>query len=120
MYLRSATKFVPPARYRCLDAVERLKEQGIDIGLINKCTLNVVDEEAMTLIGTSPLVLVVEPLNRRTGLGSRFGTWLLERGFSPKYQHIGIHKEGSGGLWEHAYHQGYDPVSVMAKVKSMM
>lgn len=74
----------------------------------------------MGLIGATPAVLVVEPLNRRTGLGSRFGTWLLERGLHPKYQHIGIHKEGSGGLWEHAYHQGYDSLSVQAKFKSML
>jgi transketolase C-terminal domain/subunit len=82
--------------------------------------LNVVDEEMMAKIGASPLVLVVEPLNRRTGLGSRFGTWLLERGLCPKYQYIGIVKEGCGGLWEHAYHHGYDSESVMKKVKEMM
>lgn len=29
---------------RALDAVERLKSEGIDVGLINKATLNVVDE----------------------------------------------------------------------------
>jgi hypothetical protein len=51
------------------------------------------------------MVLVVEPLNVNTGLGLRMGTWLLERGFAPKYAHIGTHREGSGGLWEHAYHQ---------------
>jgi len=106
--------------YRALDAVEKLKEEGIDVGLINKSTLNVVDEEMMAKIGASPLVLVVEPLNRKTGLGSRFGTWLLERGLCPKYQYIGIAKEGCGGLWEHAYHHGYDSESVMKKVKEMM
>jgi len=105
--------------YRCVDAVENLKAEGIDIGIINKCTLNVVDEDVIRKIGASPLVLVVEPLSRKTGLGSRFGTYLLERGLSPKYATIGVHKEGSGGLHEHAYHQGYDPKSVADKIKSM-
>ncbi|WP_347989340.1 transketolase C-terminal domain-containing protein [Methylomonas sp. AM2-LC] len=102
------------ALYRSLDAVERLKQQGIDVGLINKPTLNVVDEEMLAKIGNSPRVLVVEAFNRKTGLGSRMGTWLLERGYAPKYTHIGTHKEGCGGLWEQYPHQGIDPEGIMA------
>lgn len=78
-----------------------------------------VDEDAIKVFGSSPRVLIVEPLNRKTGLGSKMGTWLLERGFAPKYATIGIHREGSGGLWEHAYHQGYDSASIQAKFKAM-
>ena len=52
--------------------------------------------------------------------GVRTGTYLLERGLSPKYAHVGVHHEGCGGLWEQAYHQGYDSASVQAKVKSML
>ncbi len=48
---------------------------------------------------------MVEPLGRKTGLGIRFGTWLLERGLTPKYGYIGVTREGSGGLWEQVYHQ---------------
>jgi transketolase len=108
------------ALYRSLDAVERLKKEGIDVGLINKPTLNVIDEEMMTKIGKSPMVLVVEAFNRKTGLGSRMGSWLLERGYSPKYAHIGTHKEGCGGLWEQFPHQGIDPAGIMAKTKSLL
>ncbi len=106
--------------YRALDAVERLKKEGIDIGLINKPTLNVIDEAMLTKIGASPLVLVVESFNQKTGLGSRFGTWLLERGLTPKFAHLGTHKEGCGGLWEQFPHQGIDPAGIMAKVKAML
>jgi transketolase len=106
--------------YRALDAVERLKEQGIDVGLINKSTLNVVDEETMTKVGQAPFVLVTEAFNRKTGLGTRFGTWLLERGYTPKFAHIGTHEEGSGGLWEQFVHQGIDPDGIMAKVKELV
>jgi len=107
------------ALYRALDAVERLKQEGIDVGLINKPTLNVIDEEMMVKLGASPMVLVVESFNTKTGLGSRFGTWLLERGFTPKYAHLGTHKEGCGGLWEQFPHQGIDPAGIIAKVKEM-
>jgi transketolase len=105
--------------YRALDAVERLRQEGIEVGLINKPTLNVIDEEVIAKIGKSPFVLVVESFNRRTGLGSRFGSWLLERGLTPKYAYLGTHKEGCGGLWEQFPHQGIDPVSIISKVKEL-
>jgi transketolase C-terminal domain/subunit/transketolase N-terminal domain/subunit len=108
------------ALYRALDAVERLKHEGLDVGLMNKPTLNVVDEAMLARVGAAPFVLVVEEFNRRTGLGSRFGTWLLERGFTPKYAHLGTHQEGCGGLWEQFPHQGLDPTSIMNKVKALM
>jgi transketolase len=106
--------------YRALDAVERLKQEGTDVGLINKATLNVVDEETLAKIGKSPFVIVTEAFNRKTGLGSRFGSWLLERGYTPKYAYLGTHKEGCGGLWEQFPHQGIDPTGIMAKVKELV
>ena len=106
--------------YRALDAVERLKAEGIDVGLINKATLNVIDEDMLAKIGKAPMVLVVESYNRKTGLGSRFGSWLLERGLTPKFAHLGTYKEGCGGLWEQFPHQGIDPAGIMAKVKELL
>jgi transketolase C-terminal domain/subunit/transketolase N-terminal domain/subunit len=104
---------------RALDAVERARAEGIDVGLINKSTLNVVDEDAMKTVGKSGFGLVVESQNTRTGLGSRYGTWLLERGLAPKYAHLGVSKPGEGGLSEHMFHQGIDPDSILAKIKEL-
>ncbi len=106
--------------YRALDAVERLKKEGIDVGLINKPTLSAIDEDMLAKVGKSPMVLVAESFNTKTGLGSRYGTWLLERGYTPKFAHIGTHKEGCGGLWEQFPHQGIDPAGIMAKVKQLL
>ncbi|MDJ0596820.1 MAG: transketolase C-terminal domain-containing protein [Pleurocapsa sp. MO_226.B13] len=108
------------ALYRALDAVERLKQEGINIGLINKPTLNLVDEEMIAKIGKAPLVMVVESFNRRTGLGSRFGSWLLERGLTPKYAYLGVHEEGCGGLWEQFPYQGLDPEGIISHIKGLM
>jgi transketolase len=105
--------------YRALDAVERVRADGLDVGLVNKPTLNVVDEEMMTTIGASRWVLVAESLNRRTGLGSRFGTWLLQRGLTPEYDHVGTHREGCGGLWQHMGYQGVDSNELQAKIREM-
>ncbi len=106
--------------YRALDAVERLKLEGIDVGLINKPTLNVIDEEMLAKIGKAPFVLVVESFNKKTGLGIRFGSWLLERGLTPKFASIATHKEGCGGLWEQFPHQGIDPAGIIAKIKELL
>lgn len=108
------------ALYRALDAVERLNQEGLDVGLINKPTLNVVDEAVMAKIGKTPFVLTVEAFNRKTGLGSRFGSWLLERGYTPKFAYLGTHEEGCGGLWEQYPHQGIDSAGIMAKVKQLV
>jgi len=107
------------AIYRALDAVERLRAGGLDVGLVNKVTLNEVDEETTAAIGKSPFVLVVDVCSRKNGLGARFGTWLLKRGLAPKYDNIGPHRDGSGGLWEQAYHQGYDSKSIQDAVKKL-
>ena len=106
--------------YRSLDAVETLKKEGLNVGLINKSTLNVVDEDILAKVCKTKFLLIVEPFNTKTGLGARYGTWILERGLFTKYAHIGVHREGAGGLWEHAYHQKYDSLSVQAKIRSMV
>jgi len=105
--------------YRSLDAVLRCKEQGLDVGLINKPTLNLVDEQTIRKIGSSPFVLVVESLNQKTGLGSKFGTWLLERHLTPRYGYMGAIKEGCGGLQEQIPHQGLDPQAIIVKIKQL-
>ncbi|KAJ7881063.1 thiamine diphosphate-binding protein [Mycena olivaceomarginata] len=95
--------------YRSWDAVLRVRQQGLDVGLINKPSLNVVDEQTLRKIGASPFVLVVESFNQKTGLGSKLGTWLLERQLTPRYGYMGTTREGSGGLWEQIPHQSLDP-----------
>jgi transketolase C-terminal domain/subunit len=60
--------------YRSHDAALRLRQEGLDVGLINKPTLNIVDEETTKKIGSSSFVLVVETLNQKTGV--RFASCL--------------------------------------------
>ncbi|KAI5119177.1 hypothetical protein M0805_000631 [Coniferiporia weirii] len=105
--------------YRAYDAVLRLRKQGIDVGLVGKSTLNIVDEEVTKKIGSTGFVLIVESQNQKTGLGSKYGTWFLERGLTPKYAYMGTVKEGCGGLQEQIPHQGLDPQSIIAKVKQL-
>jgi transketolase len=106
--------------HRALDAVIKLKAQGISVGLINKTTLNVYDEAMMIKLASSPMVLVTESLNVNTGLGSRFGTELLKRGFRGRYNHLGTHREGSGGLWQQMGYQGIDTDGIQSAVKALL
>ena len=105
--------------YRALDAVINLQAQGVKVGLINKATLNVVDEAMMTRLATAPFVLVAEGFNVRNGLGSRFGSQLLQVGFKGRYNHIGVYREGCGGLWQQIGYQGLDSVGIQAAVKAL-
>lgn len=105
--------------YRALDAVERARKEGIDVGLINKPTLNVIDEVSLAKAGKAPFVIVAEGQNANTGLGSRYGTWLLQRGLAPKYDVLAVSKLGRGGIAEHVPHQGLDSDSILAKIKAM-
>ena len=106
--------------YRALDAVIRLQEQGVKVGLINKPTLNVVDPDTMKLLAGAPFVLVAEGWNVRTGLGSRFGSYLLQAGFKGRYNHIGTNREGSGGLWQQMGHQGLDSPGIEKAIRELL
>jgi transketolase len=106
--------------YRALDAVIKLRAAGLSVGLINKATLNVYDESMMTRLAAAPAVLVAESFNVNTGLGSRFGTELLKRGFRGRYNHIGTHREGSGGLWQQMGYQGVDSAGIQAAVQALL
>jgi transketolase C-terminal domain/subunit len=106
--------------YRCLDAVEQLRQEGHDIGLINKPTLNVIDEEMLGVTGKSPFVLIVESQNTKTGLGSRYGSWLLERGYAPKYASMGTARIGHGGIAEQLPHQGLAIDDIKRRILSMI
>ena len=105
--------------YRSLDAVERLREEGLDVGLVNKTTLNQVDEEAIKEYGSTGFVIVVESIAQKTGLGSRLGTHLLERGLTPRYKTMGANREGGGGLYEQINEQGLGPDDVMKAVREV-
>ncbi|HEX8324558.1 MAG TPA: hypothetical protein VF595_11685 [Tepidisphaeraceae bacterium] len=107
------------ALYRSLDAVINLGEKGTKVGLVNKSTLNVYDEAMMKKLAAAPWVLVVEGYNVKTGLGSRFGSELLKRGFKGKYNNIGTHLEGCGGLWQQMGYQGLDPAGITKAIQAL-
>ncbi len=106
--------------YRALDAVITLQERGIHVGLVNKPTLNVVDPDMMKTLAAAPFVLVAEGWNVKTGLGSRFGSYLLQAGFKGRFNHIGTHLEGSGGLWQQMGYQGLDSVGIAGAIGALL
>jgi transketolase C-terminal domain/subunit len=105
--------------YRALDAILQLRERGLKVNLVNKATVNVVDPDMMSKLATAPFVLVVEGWNVKTGLGSRFGSYLLQAGFKGRYNHLGTNKEGAGGLWQQMGYQGLDPKGIMEAIQAL-
>jgi transketolase len=106
--------------YRCLDAVEKFKQEGKDIGLINKPTLNLVDEEMIEKLGNKEKVLLVEAQNEKTGLGIRFGTWLLQAGFNGDYDHMGATKIGHGGVKAQIPYQNLSSEDIKERMEKML
>jgi transketolase C-terminal domain/subunit len=102
-----------------LGAVLELRDRGLDVGLINKSTLNQMDEEALALVGKSGFVLVAESQNRNTGLGVRYGSWLLERGFRPRFARVGTSLRGDGGTGEQIVQQGLDVASLVQSIGAL-
>ncbi len=105
--------------YRSLDAVERARAEGIDVGLINKATLNVADEDMLKRVGATKFALLVEGQNVETGLGVRYGTWLLERGLRPAYGRMGVTRAGAGGQAEQVPHQGLAPDDILKRIRKL-
>ena len=106
--------------HRAVAAAEKMKDAGLTVGVVNKACLNTVDTEMMARIAKAPRVLVAEELNVKTGLGSRFGSYLLQAGFTGRYDHIGVHAEGSGGLWRQMGFQGLDPEGIEKSFRKLM
>ncbi|KAJ2915326.1 hypothetical protein MD484_g5051, partial [Candolleomyces efflorescens] len=106
--------------YRSLDAVTTLRNEGVDVGLVNKVTLNVIDEESLKQMSKTGFVLIVEAWNRKTGLGSKMGTWLIERGYHVKYSYMGTHRDGIGGTWEQIIHQGLGPEHIEQRIRELL
>ena len=75
---------------------------------------------AFLKIGKSPFVLVIESLNSRTGLGVRFGTWLLERGLAPNYDYMGTTRPGNCGQEEQILHQGLGVDNIKEKLSNLL
>jgi transketolase len=106
--------------YRALDAILQLQDGGLKVNLVNKSTINVVDFDMMAKLASAPFVLVVEGWNVKTGLGSRFGSYLLQAGFKGRYNHLGAHIEGAGGQWQQMGYQGLDPSGIKKAIEALV
>ncbi|MEM1211992.1 MAG: transketolase C-terminal domain-containing protein [Planctomycetota bacterium] len=108
------------ATHRAVAAADALKQQGHDVGVLLKATLNKVDDDATAKVLETGFVLVAEELNAKTSLGVRYGAELAKRGYTGKFNHIGTHVEGPGGLWRQMGAQGLDPDGIAATAKALV
>jgi len=100
--------------YRVLDVVDSMED--ISIGVINKSTLNVVDEKSLEKTGSSGFVLVATDQRLGRGLDAEYAAWLEERGYSPVYGRMGVTRPGVGGQSEQIDYQGLSTGHVKEKL----
>jgi hypothetical protein len=43
----------------------------------------------------------------------------LQVGFKGRYNHLGVYREGCGGLWQQIGYQGLDSAGIQAAVKAL-
>ena len=74
----------------------------------------------MILAVSVPAGLEEEIFSAYDRLGVRFGSWLLERGLTPKYGHMGSGRLGRGGLAEQIANQGLEPLDIKKRVLTLL
>ena len=106
---------------RAIDAAYRLRGDGsvINVGVINRSTLNALDEDTLALVGSTSFALYVESQDVNTGFGSMYGTALLERGHHVRYAHMGTNRPGEGGLHEQLETQGLTVDAICEQVQRL-
>jgi hypothetical protein len=89
---------------------DRLQEQGVKVGLINKPRSTSSMRHDEDLAG-APFVLVAEGWNVKTGWAAASAATAAGRlqGQVQPHRH---HLEGCGGLWQQMGHQGLDPSQI--------
>ena len=72
--------------YRSYDAVLRVRQEGLDVGIVNKPTLNLVDEQVREYPVPSCCLVTNASHNRRLGISAQAHSFLLS---SPSVGRLG-------------------------------
>lgn len=89
--------------YRAVRAQEKLKEKGMDIGVLNlSCPLE-LDVDKIREAASTGLIVTYEDHNVRTGIGSIIGTFLAENGIKCNFRRLGIARYGVSASPDYQY-----------------
>lgn len=104
--------------HRAVKVWQLLRQQGIDIMVINiSCPFD-LDGDLLGLAASTGLVVTYEDHHVETGLGAEVAKFLAEGGFSVRFKRLGIRSYGLSGTPDELYRsQGLDESSVAKILK---
>lgn len=104
-----------------LNAVERLRREGILCGLLNiSCPLR-MDEEKLRAAAQSGVVIVFEDHNVMTGAGMLISGWMMEQGICARFSKMGLEGFGGSASAKDLYTlYGLDEEALVKQIKKMV
>ena len=104
-----------------VEAHERLKELGIEIGIMNYCCPVTEDNENIEKAISTGLIITYEDHNRDTGLGATIALALSGRNYTGKFLRLGVKRYGSSGEPDFLFkREGLDPDSVVQQIRDIL
>lgn len=103
--------------HRAVEAWKKLKEQGVEVQVLNFSCLSDLDMEAILKATRTGRVITYEDHHIHTGLGCLIANVIVEHGLSVRLRKLGITQYGSSGKPDDLYQmQGLDVDSLVHAV----
>ncbi len=103
---------------RAVEAADRLRADGLAIGVLNISCPLALDREALRDAAATGHVITYEDHHVRTGLGALVGAFLAEEGLPCLFRRLGIMRYGASGAPDDLYRmQGLDVESLREQVR---
>lgn len=104
---------------QALEAVDTLRQEGLDIGLAHIATPDFIDPAALAEIARQPFLATVEDHSVNTGLGACLAGALFSTGHAMPHLRIGVENYAPSGPSTEVYkHCGLDADSIREKVQA--
>jgi len=107
--------------YRAVEISEKLKKEGISIGVLNFSCPTVIDEDLIKKAIETSFIITYEDHHIDTGLGATAGIYLSENGYSGKFFRKGVTNYGASGKPDELFKWfGMDVESMTEFIKKKM
>jgi transketolase len=95
--------------YRAIQACERLRENGVEVQVVNISCLSDLDVEAILKAAETGVIITYEDHHIQTGLGSLVANFLAGQSSRIRFRKLGVTQYGSSGKPDDLYRmQGLD------------
>jgi len=111
---------IGPMLHEAVKAHDLLKAQGLNVRVVNMCSVVPIDRDAIVSAARTGVVLTAEDHNVRTGLGTLVGSVLAEAGVCCAFRKCGASYYGASGKPADLYKAyGLDAAGLAAAIKEL-